>query len=1049
MTYVAEFLVLRAPLLARDALSKWATGVQAPAACAEDDESLRSALDSDRVLLRERLAALAADDQLVQSLELASPDLVEGVACWRREPAAKRSRSAERSLVRYITRTASRPDLFGLAGAYVIGQFSDDARLELGARSELVVSARVDSGLLQDVVRRAASDASDDPGLVVRRNPGVYAAAGRLRVAARVPGSTKHRLVAIRPTPAIEIALQAATDGATVGALVAALVAAGSPADHAATVIGRLIASDLLVPAAQITVTGSEPGIQALRALRAVPGGESCADGVQRAVDAVAQATRIGSETISAVAAAIEPAGVEVKRRRCLQVDARRPGTIRLPVAVRTEMLRAVDLLARIVPPHPSTLAAFTEAFERRFATRSVRLLEALDPDFGVRLEPQLFVPVDWDPGAARRRRALLELVERGRASDSASVELTAGDLEALERPRPAAVPRAFTMLTRLIARDAAAAASGNFQLVEPDVNGPSGVRPLGRLCRSDPELEAHVREHLEREAALDPECLYAELSVTPETDAGLNITQRPLLREWEIDYGGASGAQDGRRLDPADLMVSIDDGEVLLRSVAHDRRVVPSSTVAMNPLWVSLPAARFLLLLAFQGTAANLSWHWGELANAPELPRVTSRRTILSLRRWNVTESELADVRPGTDATGFRRLRDWRAQRGVPRLVDFEHPTSKLLVDFDNVLSVDAFLSAARDIGMVRLVETPVAEPSPVHGPDGRYAHELIVPFVQTRPRAPRARMPRSARPVGESRRRFPPGTEWLYANLYGPVASADRVLLGEIGPLADRLRGVGLVDRWFFIRYADPERHLRVRFHGRPVDLLGEVLPALRDAAAPALADGQLYRISLDTYEREVERYGGLEGVDLMELLAEADSDAVIAMLGRQMSAVERRHLAVASIAGLYAGAQLPLEVRHACCARLRDNWAPGPGVSLGALLGGQERAERSQLAAVVVALERGDPGPGVASLRGRSRTLAPIFERLRALEANGILERDLEDVMCSLAHMSVNRLLKRGANDDELRVHDALARLYEAQIARARARRRAHPTAGTASS
>jgi hypothetical protein len=36
-----------------------------------------------------------------------------------------------------------------------------------------------------------------------------------------------------------------------------------------------------------------------------------------------------------------------------------------------------------------------------------------------------------------------------------------------------------------------------------------------------------------------------------------------------------------------------------------------------------------------------------------------------------------------------------------------------------------------------------------------------------------------------------------------------------------------------------------------------------------------------------------------------------------------------------------------------------------------------------------------------------------------------------------MSVNRLLKRGANDDELRVHDALARLYEAQIARERSR------------
>jgi hypothetical protein len=36
--------------------------------------------------------------------------------------------------------------------------------------------------------------------------------------------------------------------------------------------------------------------------------------------------------------------------------------------------------------------------------------------------------------------------------------------------------------------------------------------------------------------------------------------------------------------------------------------------------------------------------------------------------------------------------------------------------------------------------------------------------------------------------------------------------------------------------------------------------------------------------------------------------------------------------------------------------------------------------------------------------------------------MLERPFDDVRCSLAHMGVNRLLKRGANHDELRVHDA---------------------------
>lgn len=54
------------------------------------------------------------------------------------------------------------------------------------------------------------------------------------------------------------------------------------------------------------------------------------------------------------------------------------------------------------------------------------------------------------------------------------------------------------------------------------------------------------------------------------------------------------------------------------------------------------------------------------------------------------------------------------------------------------------------------------------------------------------------------------------------------------------------------------------------------------------------------------------------------------------------------------------------------------------------------------------------------------------MRTLEEEGILEKPFPEVTSSLAHMDVNRLLKRGGNVDEARVHHALARIYEAGIA-----------------
>jgi thiopeptide-type bacteriocin biosynthesis protein len=264
----------------------------------------------------------------------------------------------------------------------------------------------------------------------------------------------------------------------------------------------------------------------------------------------------------------------------------------------------------------------------------------------------------------------------------------------------------------------------------------------------------------------------------------------------------------------------------------------------------------------------------------------------------------------------------------------------------------------------------------------------------------------------------------------MYGPASAADRLLTGPITDLHRRLRDAGLVDRWFFIRYADPDRHLRVRFHGRPRELLREVMPALHEAMEPALETGDLYRISIDTYEREVERYGGIEGVELMEEIAEADSVAVLALLAGRLSAVERRHLAAMSVDALYAAGGLDLNARERCSIALR---ASRSREFKSVLLAREERVEREQVAAAVGSLTDPDGSAAVRVLRARSERLGPILERVRALEERQRLERPFEEVISAHAHMAINRLLPESGGFDELRVHDALARLYASARAR----------------
>src|SRR5205814_9017514 len=142
-----------------------------------------------------------------------------------------------------------------------------------------------------------------------------------------------------------------------------------------------------------------------------------------------------------------------------------------------------------------------------------------------------------------------------------------------------------------------------------------------------------------------------------------------------------------------------------------------------------------------------------------------------------------------------FRRLAEWRQAHELPRFVHFAHGKNLLLIDFDNVLSVDAFVAAAHGADRVRFVEAPEVGSSPVVGPDGRYAHEFVLPCTRISPPAAAASAPLllTAR-VPERSRRFEPGSEWLYAKLYGPKSAADALLIQTIGPLRDRLRSAGL---------------------------------------------------------------------------------------------------------------------------------------------------------------------------------------------------------------------------------------------------------------
>jgi thiopeptide-type bacteriocin biosynthesis protein len=1081
------FFAFRTPLFPFEELEAWSAGLTATAAL--DGAAQAEALAADQKLLRGRLAAALARPEIAEALFLASPSLSDSLALWLADPDSKKGRRAEHALVRYYQRMAARATPFGLFSGCSVGEVpvpregepaaAAGTRLDLAPRSAYQRHTRLD----MDYLFALAEDLGRDPALrrelLYYPNSSLYQAAGRWRYAeARLDGKVRsHHLVALDSTEYLDATLERAAAGALAADLAAALVAADPDGEisleDAEGFVTELIDSQILVSSLQPAVTGPEAIHDLVAQLRALPSGQVAAGVLDRERKILEELDETGlgasPELYRELARRLEELPTSVELSRLFQVDMVKPvDGPRIGPELLAELIRGVALVHRFAGRgRQEIFEKFRQEFGDRYGDgRWIPLTEALDEELGVGFEksgaagaeaspllrgiglggPAADPTVPW--GASQS--LLLSKLTQAWTSGAQAITLDEKDLEQLGSNEPPPLPDAFEVMGTIAAESPEALAEGRYSILLKGVAGPSGAPLLGRFCHADPALHRAVEEHLRAEEALRPDAIFAEVVHLPQGRVG-NILSRPVLRQHEIPFLGRSGAAPEGQIPITDLEVSVVGPRIVLRSRRLGKEVIPRLTSAHNFSRGSLGIYRFLCTLQSQGLAAGLGWSWGALESAPFLPRVTAGRLVLSRARWRMTTAEIeALARPKGATERFAAVQRFRAERRLARFVSLADADNELLIDLDNALSVDSWLDVIEERKDAMLIEFyPAPDELCARGPEGRFVHEFIVPLVQVPKEGSRAAGRRGVQPAAAVERSFPPGSEWLYFKLYTGSSTADRVLRELIDPAVEAARASGAADSWFFIRYGDPQWHVRVRFHGDPEKLCGRTLPALSAAAAEWLADGRLWKFQLDTYEREVERYGGPEGILLSERLFELDSRAVLEIvlsLEGDEGAEARWRLALVGTDLLLSDLGLDSAGKISVLSRLRESYLRefGGSKDLRVQLDQKFRTERRSLEALLDLgqAEESPLAPGLAVLRKRSEESAPAMAELRQLEAAGRLSVPISDLALSFVHMHVNRMIRSAARAHELVIYDLLGRLHESQAARARGGRAAAP-------
>jgi len=1052
----AGFFVLRSPLLPFSDFAMWGEGLEA-AACVGEGGGLEEAVVRDRDRLRERLAEVAGRREFREAVFVSSPSLEAALESWLRDPESRAARKAEQSLVCYFSRAAARPTPFGLFAGCTTGTVGKRTRLGLSDAGLYRRHTRIDMDYLWTLSGALERDSGLRDGFLYGPNSSLYEVGDRLYFAEAVhtENGRSYRLVAVDKTPYLMATLERAREGERLDVLAEALVDGDVTRAEAKAYVSELAESQILISELRPQLTGEQPLDVLIRTLAENGTTAHFAHRLSEARNDLAaidgEGVGASPESYRAIASALSGLPAAPQLSRLVQVDLTKPaGELALGENVVAEIERGVRVLHAFAGgPESEALARFREAFVRRYETREMPLLEVLDEENGIGFDRSSSPSAEaaellgglplgrvGEPTVRWTRRDALLLGKLGRALGAGSDEISieSADVASVEVGEPPPLPDGLQVMASIDAASEDAVARGAFRVFVRSASGPSGVELLGRFCHVDERLHRYLLEHLRVEESNRPECVYAEIVHLPEGRVG-NILCRPVLRAHEIPYLGRSGAPADRQIPVSDLLVSVERERIVLRSRRLGREVVPRLTTAHNYVWRSLGVYRFLCALQDQATAVGLMWDWGPLESVPFLPRVVHGRTVLSRARWNLNESDVAVFRQPRGGAQFAAVQQMRADRSLPRFVALVDADNELVVDLDNVLSIEALAGQLKGRASAALVELlPGPESLCVAGPEGRFTHELVVPFVRSPSHPPSA----GVRPPRRSacQRRFAVGSQWLYAKLFTGTATADRVLDVAVEAVRASLASA-VASRWFFIRFGDPDWHLRLRVQGDPQGLLHETLAALSSVTAPLLDSGQLWRVELDTYEREVERYGGARGVEIAEAVFHADSDAVLAIVTGGPAADWRWRVALVGIDRVFDDFGFGLERKRAI-VRLA---CEGYGRELGAdrafqrALSHRYRDQRVELEALV----NGEREPPLAfrgsieALRGRSVRIAPLAEELRWLDEHGELSASLDEIVMSYAHMHVNRLLRSAQRAQEYVLYELLDRIYGSHAAR----------------
>ncbi len=789
------------------------------------------------------------------------------------------------NLYKYYTRMCTRCTPFGLFAGISVGNISGETDIILD--EDIFPKIRLDMDFLCNLYYELNKNKSLLTLLKFYPNNTLFLVGNQWRyVEYQFKDTTRfHNLVAIDNNDVLSKLMQMSVNGESFDRLLKTIIGFDVEESEAESYLFELIENQVLISSLYPSISGQEYQSRLFDIIESTaPTNYQNLNNNLNKILNEEESIIIKSERIETF---LKQFNVKPNSNRLTQIDLlKKTVSCKLNENIKKEIEEVTNILRHLQMRSTSNtiLEKFKNAFHEKYEDNFMPLNFIMDTDIGLGYKNSISnvekssKQSDIEINKKIKELKLNTLVSSVKNNYS-TIELNIEDIKLFLNYEVKPIPVSYAFIGNLLLED------GKTVVKYKSSGGASAINMLGRFGHLNTDIEDLCKKIAQIEETYYQDVIIAEIIHLPQGLIG-NIVTRPHYRNYEIPYLCFSTLPVEKQITSDDLYVGIINNRVIIFSKKMNCEIIPRLSNAHNYSADGLPLYHFLCDLQTQNINSSIFWNWDDLQTAEHLPRIMYKNIILSCEKWNLKTSKFKKSTLEKDQTTL-----------IKRFEELKIPYTFLIIEGDNELYVDikttlglyVFEKQCAKSEQLSIEEFLFSKTNSIDG----YTNEIIIPFFRKTEKLYEGN--KGIILDKDVERIYSPLSNWLYVKIYTGSKFAQNLLRNEIPEIIKELKENEIISKWFFIRYGDPKFHLRIRFLVTDMNAKSKLLYILNQKLQTYLSNHQIWNIEIDTYKRELNRYGH-DTIDVCETYFCYNSEFVLSLLTHLQKISEEERLLVA---------------------------------------------------------------------------------------------------------------------------------------------------------